>query len=73
MALAQAGTRARGGTAVVTLEPCNHTGRTGPCAQALIAAGIQRVVIAVDDPTPVAAGGIGTLRAAGVQVETGDL
>lgn len=71
VALAQAGTRARGGTAVVTLEPCNHTGRTGPCAQALIAAGIQRVVIAVDDPTPVAAGGIGTLRAAGVQVETG--
>src|SRR5689334_24152386 len=44
VALAQAGERARGGTAVVTLEPCNHTGRTGPCAQALIAAGVRRVV-----------------------------
>lgn len=71
VALAQAGKRARGGTAVVTLEPCNHTGRTGPCAQALIAAGIKRVVIAVDDPTPVAAGGAATLRAAGIQIETG--
>jgi diaminohydroxyphosphoribosylaminopyrimidine deaminase/5-amino-6-(5-phosphoribosylamino)uracil reductase len=71
VALAQAGELARGGTAVVTLEPCNHTGRTGPCAQALIGAGIKRVVIAVDDPTPVAAGGAATLRAAGVQVETG--
>jgi diaminohydroxyphosphoribosylaminopyrimidine deaminase / 5-amino-6-(5-phosphoribosylamino)uracil reductase len=71
VALAQAGERARGGTAVVTLEPCNHTGRTGPCAQALINAGITRVVIAVDDPTPVAAGGAATLRSAGVQVETG--
>jgi diaminohydroxyphosphoribosylaminopyrimidine deaminase / 5-amino-6-(5-phosphoribosylamino)uracil reductase len=71
VALAQAGELARGGTAVVTLEPCNHTGRTGPCAQALITAGVKRVVIAVDDPTPVAAGGAATLRAAGVQVETG--
>ncbi|PRY27471.1 bifunctional diaminohydroxyphosphoribosylaminopyrimidine deaminase/5-amino-6-(5-phosphoribosylamino)uracil reductase RibD [Pseudosporangium ferrugineum] len=71
VALAQAGKRARGGTAVVTLEPCNHTGRTGPCAQALIAAGITRVVIAVDDPTPVAAGGAATLRGAGVEVVTG--
>jgi diaminohydroxyphosphoribosylaminopyrimidine deaminase/5-amino-6-(5-phosphoribosylamino)uracil reductase len=71
VALAQAGERARGGTAVVTLEPCNHTGRTGPCAQALIAAGIRRVVIAVDDPTPVAAGGAATLRMAGVEVVTG--
>lgn len=71
VALAQAGERARGGTAVVTLEPCNHTGRTGPCAQALVTAGLRRVVIAVDDPTPVAAGGAATLRAAGVQVETG--
>ncbi len=71
VALAQAGERARGGTAVVTLEPCNHTGRTGPCAQALIDAGIARVIIAVDDPTPVAAGGAATLRAAGVRVETG--
>jgi diaminohydroxyphosphoribosylaminopyrimidine deaminase/5-amino-6-(5-phosphoribosylamino)uracil reductase len=70
-ALAEAGERARGGTAVVTLEPCNHTGRTGPCAQALIAAGIARVVVAVDDPNPDAAGGVATLRAAGVDVETG--
>ncbi len=71
VALAQAGVRARGGTAVVTLEPCNHTGRTGPCSEALIAAGVERVVIAVDDPTPVASGGAVTLRAAGVQVKTG--
>jgi diaminohydroxyphosphoribosylaminopyrimidine deaminase / 5-amino-6-(5-phosphoribosylamino)uracil reductase len=71
VALAQAGERARGGTALVTLEPCNHTGRTGPCSQALIDAGVRRVVIAVDDPTPVARGGAVTLRAAGVQVETG--
>jgi diaminohydroxyphosphoribosylaminopyrimidine deaminase/5-amino-6-(5-phosphoribosylamino)uracil reductase len=71
VALAQAGERARGGTAFVTLEPCNHTGRTGPCSHALINAGVKRVVIAVDDPTPVAAGGATTLRAAGVQVETG--
>jgi diaminohydroxyphosphoribosylaminopyrimidine deaminase/5-amino-6-(5-phosphoribosylamino)uracil reductase len=71
VALAQAGERARGGTAVVTLEPCNHTGRTGPCAQALINAGIIRVVIAVDDPTPVAAGGAATLRDAGVTIQTG--
>jgi diaminohydroxyphosphoribosylaminopyrimidine deaminase/5-amino-6-(5-phosphoribosylamino)uracil reductase len=71
VALAQAGERARGGTALVTLEPCNHTGRTGPCAQALIAAGITRVVVAVDDPNPAAAGGATTLRAAGVDVRTG--
>jgi diaminohydroxyphosphoribosylaminopyrimidine deaminase/5-amino-6-(5-phosphoribosylamino)uracil reductase len=71
VALAQAGELARGGTCVVSLEPCNHTGRTGPCAQALINGGVRRVVIAVDDPTPVAAGGAATLRGAGVQVETG--
>ena len=65
VALAQAGERARGGTAVVTLEPCDHTGRTGPCSQALISAGVARVVIAVDDPNPIAAGGAATLRAAG--------
>ena len=70
-ALARAGERARGTTAVVTLEPCNHTGRTGPCAQALIAAGVRRVVHAQSDPTPVAAGGAQTLRAAGVEVESG--
>jgi len=71
VALAQAGERARGGTAVVTLEPCNHVGRTGPCASALIQAGVRRVVIAVTDPNPVASGGIETLRAAGVEVITG--
>ena len=71
VALAQAGERARGGTAVVSLEPCNHTGRTGPCAGALITAGVRRVVIAVDDPTLAAAGGAATLRSAGVEVMTG--
>ncbi|RGC66012.1 Riboflavin biosynthesis protein RibD [Micromonospora sp. MW-13] len=71
VALAQAGLRARGGTAVVTLEPCDHTGRTGPCSHALIAAGVARVVVAVPDPDPVAAGGAATLRAAGLQVEFG--
>lgn len=70
-ALARAGERARGTTAVVTLEPCNHTGRTGPCAQALAAAGVRRVVFAQPDPNPVAAGGRETLRAAGVDVEHG--
>jgi diaminohydroxyphosphoribosylaminopyrimidine deaminase/5-amino-6-(5-phosphoribosylamino)uracil reductase len=71
VALAQAGDRARGGTAVVTLEPCNHTGRTGPCAQALVQAGIARVVVAVTDPNPLAAGGVDSLRDAGLAVETG--
>jgi diaminohydroxyphosphoribosylaminopyrimidine deaminase/5-amino-6-(5-phosphoribosylamino)uracil reductase len=70
-ALARAGDRARGTTAVVTLEPCNHTGRTGPCAQALVAAGVRRVVFAQSDPNPAAAGGADTLRAAGVEVESG--
>ncbi|MFG2149274.1 bifunctional diaminohydroxyphosphoribosylaminopyrimidine deaminase/5-amino-6-(5-phosphoribosylamino)uracil reductase RibD [Streptomyces sp. NPDC048696] len=70
-ALADAGERARGGTAYVTLEPCNHTGRTGPCAQALIEAGVSRVVYAVGDPNPQATGGADTLRAAGVQVGGG--
>ncbi|MCX4821703.1 bifunctional diaminohydroxyphosphoribosylaminopyrimidine deaminase/5-amino-6-(5-phosphoribosylamino)uracil reductase RibD [Streptomyces sp. NBC_01142] len=70
-ALRDAGERARGGTAYVTLEPCNHTGRTGPCAQALIDAGIARVVHAVSDPNPQATGGADTLRAAGVEVEQG--
>ncbi|WP_225802799.1 bifunctional diaminohydroxyphosphoribosylaminopyrimidine deaminase/5-amino-6-(5-phosphoribosylamino)uracil reductase RibD [Streptomyces sp. NK15101] len=70
-ALRAAGVLARGGTAYVTLEPCNHTGRTGPCAQALIEAGISRVVYAVGDPNPQASGGADTLRAAGVEVEQG--
>jgi diaminohydroxyphosphoribosylaminopyrimidine deaminase/5-amino-6-(5-phosphoribosylamino)uracil reductase len=72
-ALRAAGTKARGGTAVVTLEPCNHTGRTGPCAQALIDAGIARVVYAVDDPNPVAAGGADSLRESGIEVTAGVL
>lgn len=71
VALAQAGERARGGTAVITLEPCDHTGRTGPCTGALIRAGIARVVIGVPDPNPIAAGGVRSLREAGVQVEAG--
>jgi diaminohydroxyphosphoribosylaminopyrimidine deaminase/5-amino-6-(5-phosphoribosylamino)uracil reductase len=70
-ALMQAGERARGGTCVVTLEPCNHTGRTGPCVQALLAAGIARVVVAVRDPNPVASGGVAALTDAGIEVGTG--
>lgn len=68
MALAQAGDRAAGTTAYVTLEPCNHTGRTGPCAAALVDAGVARVVHALADPDPVAGGGGSTLREAGVAV-----
>jgi diaminohydroxyphosphoribosylaminopyrimidine deaminase/5-amino-6-(5-phosphoribosylamino)uracil reductase len=70
-ALTEAGEAARGATAVVTLEPCNHTGRTGPCAQALIAAGVVRVVFAQPDPNPVASGGAAALRTAGVDVAFG--
>ncbi|MFT4263680.1 MAG: bifunctional diaminohydroxyphosphoribosylaminopyrimidine deaminase/5-amino-6-(5-phosphoribosylamino)uracil reductase RibD [Nocardioides sp.] len=66
-ALMRAGERARGATAVVTLEPCHHTGRTGPCTRALADAGITRVVYAVEDPNPVAAGGAAALRAAGIE------
>lgn len=62
---------ARGATAYVTLEPCNHHGRTGPCSQALIAAGVVKVVIAVSDPNPIASGGILALRRAGIEVEIG--
>jgi diaminohydroxyphosphoribosylaminopyrimidine deaminase / 5-amino-6-(5-phosphoribosylamino)uracil reductase len=70
-ALTRAGDRARGTTAVVTLEPCAHTGRTGPCAVALREAGVRRVVFAQADPNPVAAGGAALLRAAGIEVEEG--
>jgi diaminohydroxyphosphoribosylaminopyrimidine deaminase/5-amino-6-(5-phosphoribosylamino)uracil reductase len=73
-ALAQAGEAARGGTIVVTLEPCCHHGRTPPCADAVIAAGIQRVVVALTDPDPrVAGGGIQRLRDAGLEVISGVL
>ncbi|MGC4932405.1 bifunctional diaminohydroxyphosphoribosylaminopyrimidine deaminase/5-amino-6-(5-phosphoribosylamino)uracil reductase RibD [Gordonia sp. DT30] len=70
-ALRAAGAAARGATAVVTLEPCNHTGRTGPCADALIDAGVGRVVYAVGDPDPTASGGADRLRDAGVEVIAG--
>ncbi|MDQ3592465.1 MAG: bifunctional diaminohydroxyphosphoribosylaminopyrimidine deaminase/5-amino-6-(5-phosphoribosylamino)uracil reductase RibD, partial [Actinomycetota bacterium] len=69
VALATAGPRARGGTAVVTLEPCTHTGRTGPCTRALLEAGISRVVVGVSDPYAPAAGGAAQLSAAGAGVE----
>ncbi len=71
VALQEAGERARGATAVVTLEPCSHTGRTGACTTALHAAGISRVVYAVDDPNPAARGGADVLRGAGIEVEGG--
>ncbi|MGK4585265.1 bifunctional diaminohydroxyphosphoribosylaminopyrimidine deaminase/5-amino-6-(5-phosphoribosylamino)uracil reductase RibD [Kitasatospora sp. HPMI-4] len=73
VALRRAGSSAFGGTAVVTLEPCAHVGRTGPCAHALRAAGIRRVVYAVADPTPIASGGADYLRAAGLSVVGGVL
>jgi len=63
---------AHGATAVVTLEPCNHTGRTGPCAVALIEAGVARVVYALDDPGAVSGGGAERLRDAGVSVDAGE-
>jgi diaminohydroxyphosphoribosylaminopyrimidine deaminase/5-amino-6-(5-phosphoribosylamino)uracil reductase len=71
VALAAAGERARGATMVVTMEPCAHQGRQPPCTDALIRAGVRRVVAALADPNPVAAGGAARLRAAGIEVEIG--
>jgi diaminohydroxyphosphoribosylaminopyrimidine deaminase / 5-amino-6-(5-phosphoribosylamino)uracil reductase len=72
IALKSAGQKARGATLYVNLEPCNHTGRTGPCTEAIIAAGVLRVVAAMDDPNPVnSSRGFERLRAAGIEVFTG--
>ena len=72
VALDAAGPAAEGGTVYTTLEPCNHTGRTGPCTEALIDASVARVVVAVGDPDPQVAGtGIARLEAAGIQVSVG--
>lgn len=72
MALRQAGAAARGGTLYVTLEPCAHHGRTPPCVEAVLAAGIVEVHIALEDPNPAASGGRERLEAAGVHVEVGE-
>lgn len=72
VALANAGKRAHGGTLYTTLEPCSHQGRTGPCSDAIIDAGIARVVVALEDPDPKVSGtGIAQLREAGVEVRLG--
>ena len=71
MALRAAGDRSRGATLYVTLEPCTHHGKTPPCVEAIIAAGVARVVIAVRDVNPKARGGVERLRAAGIEVDVG--
>src|SRR6266481_4721864 len=72
VALKSAGEKARGATLYVTREPCNHTGRTGPCTEAVITAGIQRVVAAMEDPNPATSGrGFERLRDAGIEVQSG--
>jgi len=74
LAIEQAGALARGNTLYLNLEPCSHTGRTGPCADAVIAAGIARVVCCMEDPNPLVAGqGFAKLRAAGIEFEVGSL
>ena len=73
VAIKAAGKKAKGATIVVSLEPCNHTGSTGACVQAIIDAGITTVVFAVADPNPVAAGGAQALKAAGINVVSGVL
>src|SRR5947208_3654398 len=70
LALEEAGERARGATVYLTLEPCSHAGRTAPCADALVSAGVAKVVAAMQDPNPLVAGqGFEKLRAAGIGVE----
>jgi len=69
VAIKKAGAAARGATIVVSLEPCNHTGTTGPCVDAIIEAGITKVIYAVKDPNPIAAGGAERLKSAGIEVE----
>ena len=71
IALEAAGRRAHGGTLYVTLEPCNHHGKTPPCTEAVLRSGVARVVVALRDPNPVAAGGLERIAAAGVEVVTG--
>ena len=74
LAIEQAGQKARGATLYINLEPCSHQGRTGPCADAVIAAGIRRVVAGMTDPNPLVSGqGFERLRAAGVEVASGIL
>jgi diaminohydroxyphosphoribosylaminopyrimidine deaminase/5-amino-6-(5-phosphoribosylamino)uracil reductase len=73
VALADAGERARGATLVVTLEPCSHQGKQPPCTEAIIRSGVSRVIAAIRDPNPLAAGGSERLREAGVDVEIGQL
>lgn len=71
IALRNAGSDARGATLFCTLEPCNHTGKTPPCVQAVIAAGVETVVLGARDPNPIASGGVDALRAAGIRVIEG--
>src|SRR5271170_8023037 len=74
LALEQAGEKSRGATLYINLEPCSHQGRTGPCADALIAAGISRVVACMQDPNPLVSGqGFAKLRSAGIEVSSGIL
>ena len=72
VALAAAGERARGATLYVTMEPCAHFGTTPPCVDAIVAAGVARVVVGSRDPNPEASGGVDRLRAEGVEVEVVD-